>query len=82
MTNTFVNRLLTLVAAVQFQPPAGAPGLQTADALATEWLADSYWLQSQSKLPEALAAAQKATAALRRIRGFLGDPTLPAPPMP
>ena len=29
--------------------------------MATEWLADSYWLQSQSKLPEALAAAQKAT---------------------
>ena len=50
--------LLTLVAAVRYQPPSGDP--TSADRLATEWLADSYWQQSRSKLPEALAAAQKA----------------------
>jgi tetratricopeptide (TPR) repeat protein len=50
--------LLTLVAAVLNQPSPGAPA--SADRLATEWLADSYWQQSRSKLPEALAAAQKA----------------------
>lgn len=45
-----------LIAAVKFKEwrRTGAP------QLATEWLAESYYLQSRSQLPQALEAAQKA----------------------
>ncbi len=46
-----------LVAAVKNQPPASPSEPDTA----SEWLARSYLLQSQSKLVEALAAARTAT---------------------
>ncbi|HEY3760270.1 MAG TPA: FecR domain-containing protein [Verrucomicrobiae bacterium] len=47
-----------LIAAVKFKEWRRTGGPQ----LATEWLAESYYLQSRSQLPQALDAAQKAAA--------------------
>lgn len=50
--------LLEVVAAVKKQPWTRSHP----PALATEWLAESYWLQSQLQLAEALVAARNAAA--------------------
>ena len=51
-----------LIAAVKLQtsPPALNP--QSATYLASEWLAESYYCQSQAKLEDALSAARKAAS--------------------
>jgi Flp pilus assembly protein TadD len=49
--------LRTLIAAVTLQPKDGAATPQTA----SDWVAESYYLQSRSDLPGALAAAQRAS---------------------
>ncbi len=54
--------LRVLIAAVKFQARPSTLNLQTSTALATEWLAESYYLQSRSELAEALAAARAAVA--------------------
>ena len=55
--SVLAESLRELMAAVKNQPfRRGNPPV-----LSTEWLADSYWLQSNLKLEEALKAAQKAT---------------------
>jgi len=48
--------LRKIIATVKGQPFDG-----DAPTTATEWLAESYYLQARSQLPEALRAAQKAT---------------------
>ena len=59
-TTRLANALTELIAAVKRQnPPPNASG-QTPPKLATEWMAKSYWLQSQAQLKQALAAARKA----------------------
>jgi Tfp pilus assembly protein PilF len=50
------SALRLVIASVKNQP---APSI-TAPSLATEWLANSYYLQSQARLGEALAAARAA----------------------
>jgi hypothetical protein len=57
-----------LIAAVKFQPwqPSRAP------ELATEWLAESYYQQSQARLPEALVAARKAVEKSPNFGFWLG----------
>jgi len=49
--------LLTLIAAVTLKPRPDSAPPQTA----SDWIAESYYLQSQANLPDALAAAQHAT---------------------
>lgn len=49
--------LLTLIAAVTLKPRPNANPPRTA----SDWVAESYYLQSQANLPSALEAAQKAT---------------------
>lgn len=48
--------LLTLIAAVTLKPRPGSSPPETA----SDWIAESYYLQSQANLPDALAAAQRA----------------------
>ena len=52
------DALKEVIAAVKYQLTNQPPMATTA----SQHLADSYWLQAQSKLPEALAAAQAAVA--------------------
>jgi tetratricopeptide (TPR) repeat protein len=56
VSGRLADALRLLVAAVQGKPrqPGSPP------RLASEWLAESYYLQSESKLPEALQAAREA----------------------
>ena len=49
--------LLTLIAAVTLKPRPDSAEPRTA----SDWIAESYYLQSQANLPSALAAAQRAT---------------------
>ena len=49
--------LLTLIAAVTLKPRPDSNAPQTA----SDWIAESYYLQSQANLPGALAAAKRAT---------------------
>src|SRR5262249_41639150 len=49
--------LLTLIAAVTLKPRPTSDSPQTA----SDWVAESYYRQSQADLPGALAAAQRAT---------------------
>lgn len=49
--------LLTLIAAVTLRPRPDSSAPQTA----SDWIAESYYLQSQANLPGALEAAQHAT---------------------
>jgi tetratricopeptide (TPR) repeat protein len=49
--------LLTLIAAVTLKPRPDSNPPQTA----SDWIAESYYLQSQSNLPAALEAARRAT---------------------
>jgi len=49
--------LLTLIAAVTLKPRPDSNPPQTA----SEWIAESYYLQSQANLPAALEAAKRAT---------------------
>jgi tetratricopeptide (TPR) repeat protein len=49
--------LLTLIAAVTLKPRPDSNAPQTA----SDWIAESYYLQSQANLPAALEAAQHAT---------------------
>ena len=49
--------LLTLIAAVTLQPRPDSNAPQTA----SDWIAESYYLQSQANLPGALEAAEHAT---------------------
>lgn len=49
--------LLTLIAAVTLQPRPDSAAPQTA----SDWIAESYYLQSQANLPSALEAARHAT---------------------
>jgi len=51
--------LSEVIAAVKSQPGPRA----TAPRLATEWMAESYYLQAQARLPEALQAARAAVDA-------------------
>lgn len=57
-TTRLANALKELIAAVKRQ---ALPNRQAKPVLATEWLARSYWLQSQAHLEQALTAARKAT---------------------
>lgn len=52
--------LRTLIAAVRLQPRPAVVVPERHPMLATEWLAESYYLQSEFKLTEALRAAQRA----------------------
>ena len=52
------DALKEVISAVKYQLTNQPPAATTA----SQHLADSYWLQAQSKLPEALAAAQAAVA--------------------
>ena len=54
------NALRRVIAAVKFQIDSRALDLRRSDALATELLAESYYLQSRSQLQAALDAARKA----------------------
>lgn len=49
--------LLTLIAAVTLKPRPDSAAPQTA----SDWIAESYYLQSQANLPAALEAAKRAT---------------------
>ena len=49
--------LLTLIAAVTLKPRPDSSPPQTA----SDWIAESYYLQSQANLPDALKAAERAT---------------------
>ena len=55
------NALNKLTAAVKLQKLPPDANRQSPPLLATEWLAESYCLQSQAQLEQALAAARKAT---------------------
>jgi tetratricopeptide (TPR) repeat protein len=51
------HALLTLIAAVTLQPRPDSAQAETA----SDWIAESYYLQSQANLPAALEAAKRAT---------------------
>jgi len=54
------SALRKMIAAVKGPPRQTPDGAERSPNLATEWLAESYWLQAQARLAEAAEAARKA----------------------
>ena len=66
-TLRLANALRKVIAAVRLQTPPSTLDPQASPLLATEWLAESYFEQSRSKLRAALEAAERA---VKQAPGF------------